>query len=258
MEHSQTMENKDIWDAIKQPPKNALKQIQGGRLKGKSDISPQWRYEAMTEQFGVCGIGWIYTIDRLWNEPASDGQIFVFAQVSVFYKLKDEWSKPIPGLGGSMLISKEKEGLYSSDEGYKMAVTDALGTAMKMLGMAADVYAGRWDGSKFTDSGTTEIKKPAETNFISDAQRKRFFAICKTGGKTDEQMKTYLKTKYGIEHSKDIPKSIYEVICKWGEDKLLDCPKLKNPVETQVCEACTTASKCQTYQEFLYLQNAGE
>ena len=30
-----------------------------------------------------------------------------------------------------------------------MAITHALSTAMKMLGMAADIYAGMWDGSKY-------------------------------------------------------------------------------------------------------------
>jgi hypothetical protein len=34
------MENKAIWDAVSKPPISALKQIQAGRLKGKSDISP--------------------------------------------------------------------------------------------------------------------------------------------------------------------------------------------------------------------------
>jgi hypothetical protein len=71
-----------------------------------------------------------------------------------------------------MLVEIEKEGkpeerLHTSDEGYKMAVTDALGTALKMLGVGADVYAGRWDGSKYKDEPVatapkaTVLKAPA-------------------------------------------------------------------------------------------------
>jgi hypothetical protein len=144
-------DNKYIWNLVKQPPKSALKVINAGRLKGKSDINPQWRYEAMTDVFGMCGDGWKYTIDKLWTEPATEGQVFVFAQVSVYIKdpIRHTWTDPIQGIGGSMLISKEKEGLHSSDEGYKMSVTDALGTAMKMIGVAADIYSGKWDGSKY-------------------------------------------------------------------------------------------------------------
>jgi hypothetical protein len=145
-----TVMNMEIWDKVKRPPASALKTIQGGRLKGMSDISPVWRLQAMTEVFGACGSGWHYEIVRLWTEPGTEGQVVAFAQISLFTKDSiGEWSAPIPGIGGSMLIAKEKSGLYTSDEAYKMAVTDALSVAMKALGVASDVYLGLWDGSKY-------------------------------------------------------------------------------------------------------------
>jgi len=147
------------WDKLKQPPSWAIKAITGGRLKGKSDINPQWRYQAMTELFGPCGVGWKYTINRVWSEPGSAGQIFAFAEISLYIKEGDNWSEPVPGIGGSMLVEMEKEGLHSSDEGYKMAVTDALSVALKMLGVAADIYAGKWDGSKYRDAGGPDTTK---------------------------------------------------------------------------------------------------
>ena len=33
------MENMKIWDAVKQPPPEALRAIQGGRLRGKTDLT---------------------------------------------------------------------------------------------------------------------------------------------------------------------------------------------------------------------------
>lgn len=148
-------QNLFIWNAVARPPKDAMKPIQAGRLKGKSDISPQWRMKAVTEIFGPCGSGWKYEIKRLWNEPADNGQVFAHALVDVYYKLGDVWSEPVPGIGGSMLITNEKNGPYSSDEGYKMAVTDALSVAFKALGVAADVYMGLWDGSKYATNTLT-------------------------------------------------------------------------------------------------------
>ena len=56
------------------------------------------------------------------------------------------------GIGGSKLVAIEKGSPVSNDEGYKMAVTDAFSTALKMLGVAADIYAGLWDGSKYKES----------------------------------------------------------------------------------------------------------
>ena len=150
------MNNMKHWDAMAQPPKSALKEILAGRLKGKSDINPQWRYQIMTEQFGPCGIGWKFSIIRLWQEGAPAGEVFALAEVAIMVRGPNgEWGEPIPGIGGSMLVALESKGLHANDEAYKMAVTDALGTAMKMLGVAADIYAGKWDGSKYRDSANT-------------------------------------------------------------------------------------------------------
>ena len=103
----------------------------------------------MTEQFGLCGIGWKFEISKLWTEDGANGEKLSFAQVAVFVKDGDKWSEPIVGIGGSRLVTSEKGKLVSNDEGYKMAVTDAFSTALKMLGVAADIYAGLWDGSKY-------------------------------------------------------------------------------------------------------------
>lgn len=159
------MENLKFWNQCNQPPSWALKKIQAGRLKGKSDISPQWRYQVLTEMFGPCGIGWKFTVDKLWTELGSHDQVFAFAQISLFVKIEEKWSEPIPGTGGSMLVTKEKAGLYSSDEAYKMSVTDALSTACKMLGIAADIYAGLFDGAKYTKQ---EQKSPDNTPLPTD------------------------------------------------------------------------------------------
>jgi len=159
------VDNLDIYNALKQPPKEALRTIHGGRLAGKTDINPQWRYKALTEQFGVCGIGWKYEIVRVFSEPADEGQIFAFAEVNLFVK-QGEWSAAIPGYGGSMLVEKEKAGLHANDEGYKMAITDALSTATKMLGVAADVYAGLWDGTKYSE-GPKQEDEPPNTHWCS-------------------------------------------------------------------------------------------
>ena len=141
-----------IYESLSRPPKDALKEIGGGKLKGMTDINPQWRYKVMTEKFGLIGVGWKYEVQKLWTEQGAGGEVLAFAQVAVFVKDGENWSDPIEGIGGSKLVALEKERPVSNDEGYKMAVTDAFSTALKMLGVAADIYAGRWDGSKYRDT----------------------------------------------------------------------------------------------------------
>jgi len=85
----------------------------------------------------------------------------------LYIKIDDQWSEAIPGHGGSKFIAREKintpdERLYTSDEAYKMAVTDALSVAFKQLGFGADVHMGRWDGSKYSLSETVDEGKVAD------------------------------------------------------------------------------------------------
>lgn len=143
-------ENLKLWGQVCRPPETALKQIGGGRLKGMTDINPQWRYKAMTETFGPVGFGWKYRVTDRWERSDSAGQTAVFVSVAVNIKQGDEWSDDINGTGGSMLICQEKNGLFFSDEAYKMAETDALSVALKQIGVAADIYMGMFNGSKYT------------------------------------------------------------------------------------------------------------
>lgn len=142
------MSNTVIWDSLKTPPQEALKTIKGGRLNGMTDISPQWRYRVMTEQFGPIGIGWYYTVDRQWVEDGADNERMAFVNVSLYIASSvgtTGWSAPICGTGGSMLCASQRSGVHNSDEAFKMATTDALSVSMKMLGVAADVYMGLVD-----------------------------------------------------------------------------------------------------------------
>ena len=151
------MENAmEVYESLARPPKDALRTINGGKLQGMSDINPQWRYKAMTEKFGLVGIGWKYEVQKLWTEQGAGNEKLAFAQVAVFVKDGKEWSEAIVGIGGSKLVATERGSAVSNDEGYKMAVTDAFSTALKMIGVAADIYAGRWDGSKYKDEAPAE------------------------------------------------------------------------------------------------------
>lgn len=136
------MDNMKIYNAVRKVPQEALKSIQAGRLKGKSDINPMWRLKALTEQFGPVGFGWKYTIDEQWLETGANNEISAFVNISLYVKMDGEWSEAIPGTGGSAFVASERNGLYTSDECYKMALTDAISVACKALGFAADVY---WD-----------------------------------------------------------------------------------------------------------------
>jgi len=167
--------NMELWNAVKQPPKEVLKNFNNGSYKG-TDISPQWRYQILTEKFGACGVGWYYTIDKTWTEQGHDATVMCFASVSLYIKDENKWSSPITGTGGNEIVSVYKKGPRNSDEGFKMAVTDALSVACKMLGIGADIYLGNFDGSKYKNQEPEKLDPEIE-KLISEI---RELAIDKT------------------------------------------------------------------------------
>jgi hypothetical protein len=143
-------ENMSLYEKVRSVPKEALKAIGGGRLKGMSDINPMWRIKMLTEMFGICGVGWkIEIVDRRL-EKGGDNEVVCFVDINIYIKVDGAWSDPIPGMGGSSFVTKEQKGLYTSDECFKMAYTDAISVACKSLGFAADVYFAN-DRTKYTN-----------------------------------------------------------------------------------------------------------
>ena len=147
------MTNLEIYERSKKCPNNALRPIDAGKLKGKSDINPIWRIKQLTELFGPCGIGWKLVDIKYWTEPGAAGEVSAWCSLGLMIKAEGQWSDPIEGVGGSMLVTTEKGKLVTNDEAYKMAHTDAISVACKMLGFAADVY---WEADRTKYSATPD------------------------------------------------------------------------------------------------------
>lgn len=139
------MDNLFIYEKARVCPGNALRPIQAGKLKGKSDINPVWRIKMLTELFGPCGVGWKLCNVKYWTEPGAGGEVAAWCSMELKIKVDGQWSDGIEGVGGSMLINTEKGKLVTNDEAFKMAYTDAVSVCCKMLGVAADVY---WEADR--------------------------------------------------------------------------------------------------------------
>ena len=172
------MENKEIYNKVKEVPSEAKKEIKGGRLKGMTDIKPMWRIEKLTELFGPCGFGWKAPITKKEIIEGANGEKIAIVDIDLFVKVDGEWSEAIQGTGGSSFVANEKSGPYTSDECYKMAYTDALSVACKSLGMGADVY---WGDSKYNKKDEDITNKNewqvTETNLVTDAEAKSIYNL---------------------------------------------------------------------------------
>jgi len=141
-EHAR-VDNLRIWsDWSTDTPKEALKQFNRKGFRGTA-IDPTYRFERLTQLFGPNGQGWGFHISKQWREDF-EGVPVVFVQGFLWYlDPKDgkrcETSEQI---GGTVAIR-------TPDEAYKMSITDATTKCCQLLGLAADVYKGSQDGSKY-------------------------------------------------------------------------------------------------------------
>ena len=181
-------DNMKFYNSVRAVPETAKKQFDNGTFKG-TDINPMWRIKVLTEQFGMCGIGWYYEITDKHCEEHHDTTMAI-VDVNLYVKVDGEWSKPICGTGGNKLVySTQKRGIVTSDEGYKMALTDALSVACKALGIGADVYFEKDATSKYSEYYTQQQTKPI---------RKPTSAMLTVlDNKTTDEQKAKLRDTYG-------------------------------------------------------------
>jgi hypothetical protein len=140
-------ENLKIWESVCRVPPEHLKGFKrGGGFTGTA-IKPMWSFKTMTEQFGPCGKGWGMTKPEFQIIDAGSEKL-VFCTVGVWHGAPESI---VYGVGGDKPIVQFSSGAKADDEAFKKAYTDALTNALKLLGVAADIHMGLWDGNKYAD-----------------------------------------------------------------------------------------------------------
>ena len=210
---SQNEGNLELYNRVRSVPENALKKIEAGRLKGKSDINPMWRIQCLTREFGPAGFGFTINVSKEWTEVCENGETAVFVDVELCVKKDGEWSKPIHGTGGNKLVSLEKKWengeqiitQYLDDDAYKKAYTDAISVACKALGIGADVY---WEADKTKyDARQSEQPQPNIPQVQqtgnpdlapSTSNWRQAVAFCAKQNDTETNLRTRINKKYNI------------------------------------------------------------
>lgn len=156
-----------------EPPKEACKGFTREGGYSGTDINGMWRIKALTETFGPVGFGW-RTTATFHTETYSETDVRIYCDLLLYVKDPEtrEWSAPIEGYGGNSVVSVRKGKPYVNDECYKMAETDALGSACKKIGIGAKVY---WDKdlSKYTIDEDGNVEVTTKTDAEVKAERRQ-------------------------------------------------------------------------------------
>lgn len=159
--------NLDIWNRLGKTDPNHTKPFKRAGGFGGTAIKPIYTTQKMTEEFGPAGKGWGMGEPSFQTVSGSGGQVAVYCTVALWWvdpTDKDGTVNTVYGVGGDMAVVEQKSGLRTDDEAFKKAFTDAMGNAMKHLGMSADVHMGLFDDSKYVDDVRRELAGPAFTS----------------------------------------------------------------------------------------------
>jgi hypothetical protein len=166
-----TMTNTSLWDKLgKTDPSQTKGFKRGGGFTGTA-VKPIYTEQKMTETFGPVGIGWGFSEPKFQLVPGENKELLVYCWLTLWYVHEGVRSGDIPGVGGDKVIGYIKpneqynrpERWENDDEAFKKAFTDAIGNAMKHLGMSADVHMGLFDDSKYVREMQEEFAEPART-----------------------------------------------------------------------------------------------
>jgi hypothetical protein len=207
-----------IWDLLGKTDPKQTKQFQrSGGFRGTA-VKPMWSNLRMTEVFVPCGSGWGMGEPRFETREAA-GEMLVFCTVSLWYGLESgSRSEPVYGVGGDKYLVEQKSGLRSSDEAFKAAYTDALGNAMKFIGVAADVHMGRFDDNKYVKEMEEFYAPKADPNapkLISKQEADELRTLCNLAvgkGIDKSAIRDTLQTVGGVFTTGEVTTDKYEAV----------------------------------------------
>lgn len=154
------------WSALEHTDKEATKPFDRGRFKGTA-TKPVANILKMTEHFGPCGFGWGMYKPEFTLVHAGE-ELLVFCTIEVWYRDATDpegGTSNIFGVGGDKVTRSERGGSFNNDEAYKSAYTDALGNAMKHIGVNADIHMGGFD-DKYGREHSPRPPEPAPTRSV--------------------------------------------------------------------------------------------
>lgn len=152
------MNNRAFWDRVQKTDPRRVKPITGKQYKGNSP-QPYYLVERMTEEFGMCGIGWGIHILSERMERLTDTDVLHIAAIELWY-MQDEKRGSIEQVGQTKAAYMTSKGAMMVDEDApKKSVTDAMTKCMSYLGFSGDIFSGHWDDNKYVQTITEEFKQ---------------------------------------------------------------------------------------------------
>jgi hypothetical protein len=153
------MSNLDLWDAHADIDPKYTKDITGKAYKGTSP-NPQYVIKCLTEMFGPVGQGFGWEVLTEDFTPLGD-EILHWCRIRFWHTARSNYYEEY---GQTKALMKTRNGMMSDEDAPKKSLTDAIIKAASHLGVAANIFLGRWDDQKYVAELRDEFRQDEQAN----------------------------------------------------------------------------------------------
>lgn len=178
------MSNLEIWDKFADIDPKFTKAITGKSYKGTSP-NPQYVIKCLTEIFGPVGQGFGWEVLHEGFVPLGD-EILHWCRIRFWHTKRDNFYE---SYGQTKALMKTRNGLMSDEDAPKKSLTDAIIKAASHVGIAANIFLGRWDDQKYVAQVAESFAEPAnQVETKSSASLKREGSWEELKSKLDDEL----------------------------------------------------------------------
>jgi hypothetical protein len=158
------MDNLSIWSRFEDIDPKFTKPITGKTYRGTSP-NPHYVIRCLTEMFGPVGVGFGWIVEREEFTPLGD-EVLHWCRISFWHT---DRANTFDAYGQTKALMKTKNGMMVDEDAPKKSLTDAITKAASQIGVAANIFLGRWDDSRYVAQVDAEYRREEQ----DQAQEKR-------------------------------------------------------------------------------------
>jgi hypothetical protein len=136
--------NLATWNRFADIDPKFTKPITGKAYRGTSP-NPQYVIRCLTELFGPVGKGFGWEVIQDGFTPLGD-EVLHWCRIRFW---TEDRSNAFESYGQTKALMKTRNGMMSDEDAPKKSLTDAIVKAASHVGIAANIFLGRWDDQKY-------------------------------------------------------------------------------------------------------------
>lgn len=161
-------DNLHHWNKFADIDPAFTKPIMGKAYKGTSP-NPQYVIRCLTELFGPVGVGFGWRVLAEDFTPLAE-EVLHWCRIEFWHT---DRANTYEGYGQTKAVMKTKNGMMVDEDAPKKSLTDAIIKSASHVGIAANIFLGRWDDQKHVSEVNAEYRAAEQPPFDPSAAHDR-------------------------------------------------------------------------------------